>query len=98
MWAGYPDNGFDEVVEKAGDRIRTGDVQLGKLATHSVTSDGAHACESEAATTSSTASKTDESPPSDADLRRIVEAWPMLSDALRAGIVAIVRSAGEGEE
>ena len=33
-----------------------------------------------------------------ADLRAVVEAWPTLSNALRAGIVAIVRSAGEGEE
>jgi hypothetical protein len=33
----------------------------------------------------------------DPDLARIVGAWPMLPDALRAGIVAVVQAASKGQ-
>ncbi|MDD4890077.1 MAG: hypothetical protein PHU85_09110 [Phycisphaerae bacterium] len=31
-----------------------------------------------------------------ADLRTLIDAWPNLPDALKAGIVAMVRAAGTG--
>jgi len=31
----------------------------------------------------------------DADLQAIIDAWPTLPEALRAGIVAMIRAAGE---
>ena len=34
-----------------------------------------------------------ESRPPDADLRRLIDAWPTLPDAIRAGIEAIVQAA-----
>jgi len=37
-----------------------------------------------------------ETDPADADLRRVVEAWPTLPESVRAGIVAML--AAEGDE
>lgn len=36
----------------------------------------------------------DSGPPTDPELARVVEAWPRLPGALRAGILAMVASAG----
>ena len=38
-----------------------------------------------------------DAPPIPADLAQVVEAWPMLPDALKAGILAMVQSIGKGK-
>ena len=90
--------------KKAGDRTRTGNVQLGRLEAHSVSTNEP--------TTYNRKSKTPSSRPSsstrkradhasaidpadaepDAELQAVVEAWPTLPTAVRAGIVATVRA------
>jgi len=40
------------------------------------------------------AALTAENPPSDPHLAALIDAWPTLPDAIRAGILAMVRAAG----
>ena len=41
-------------------------------------------------------SSSDEKPPDDADLQDVIEAWRSLPEAIRAGIVAMVKAQREG--
>jgi hypothetical protein len=45
-----------------------------------------------------TGAVTENLPPVDADLVALVNAWPTLPAALKAGIVAMVRAAGKEEQ
>ncbi len=47
-------------------------------------------------TPSSSHSSSDENQPLDADLRRLIDAWPELPDAIRAGILAMVDAVADG--
>jgi len=77
--------------ETAGDATRTRNIQLGRLKPQSVTEDS---------TTTYDASKPrdnqtdDKLAGFDADLAAVVTAWPGLPEAIRAGIVAMVKAAG----
>ncbi len=53
-------------------------------------------CDDGAAATSSSHSSSDENQPLDADLRRLIDAWPKLPDVIRAGILAMVDAVADG--
>ena len=86
---------------KAGDRARTGDIQLGRLSTPSVSTDNVGTCDGASCAPSNSASATPKdtvpATPIDPELAAIVEAWSNLSPALRAGIVAMVAAASGGK-
>lgn len=83
-------------TKKAGDETRTRNVQLGRLVTHLASGDEQASYERSTATTSNSPSSSDEKPPDDANLQDVIEAWPTLPEAIRAGILAMVRSQREG--
>ncbi len=70
--------------------------QLPKLKARSATAEEANACDGTPATPSSTPSSRDGNPPVDADLRRLIDAWPELPAVVRAGILAMVEAVKRG--
>ena len=62
----------------------------------SVSGDGAKTCDNGPATDSRRRSSSDADSPPDEDLRRVIAAWPALPEAIRAGILAMVKAAAGG--
>ena len=54
-------------------------------------------CDIGTCNTSNIPSNEIENQPADGDLRRLIDAWPALPDALRAGIVAMVEAAAKSD-
>ena len=75
---------------KAGDETRTHNNQLGRLKTHLVSADGESTCEDHQANPRNNPRSS-----VDIELNAVVEAWPDLPGAVRAGIVAMVKAAEE---
>ena len=79
---------------KAGDRIRTDDVQLGKLVPPpSKSSETKDIREAPSTGSPKESPKLQEIVLSDADLVAVIEAWPELPTAVKAGILAMVDAA-----
>jgi hypothetical protein len=78
-----------ETQEKsgAGEGIRTLDNQHGKLRAQSISADVAPSYDDGSGGVSLSVSSAVQN---DADLRRVVTAWPTLPESVRAGIVAMV--------
>jgi hypothetical protein len=77
-------------LARAGDRIRTGDVQLGNavVASQKVPENTDISSADDAACRPACRAE-----PEDADLRRVVAAWPDLPDAIRRAVLALIGSA-----
>ena len=58
----------------------------------SITDGAADTCDKAPASARSHHRNRPENPSQDADLRRLVEAWPTLPDPVRAGIVAMIEA------
>ena len=72
------------------------DIQLGRLTSQRGNTVESSVSEGEPVTPSSSPGSRDENRPLDDDLRRLIDAWPTLSDPVRSGIVAMVGAATNG--
>ena len=74
--------------------------QLPKRTSAPVKPDASNTCDSGPATDSSRRSSRDADSTPDDDLQRVIAAWPALPEAIRAGILAMVKAAtgGGGDE
>ncbi len=79
---------------KAGERIRTADVQLGKQRAIDTTQESVSTYKSSNPAIASNPDTSDEKTPLNPELQAIIEAWPSLPEPLRAAVLAIVRSGG----
>ena len=77
-------------------KTRTCDLRSRRPLAAAETSTTKGTCDDGAAATSSSHSSSDENQPLDADLRRLIDAWPKLPDAIRAGILAMVDAVTDG--
>ena len=77
---------------KGGDGIRTHEKRICNPLPGSVTNADTSTSEHAPATPSNSPSSSTATDPPDADLRRVVEAWPELPPAIRAGILAMVQA------
>jgi len=82
--------------EKAGDGIRTHDVQLGKLEPYSVSDEKTNTYEGEPSATRLSPRNSNEIDPLDPALATVVKAWPELPEATRQAVLAVVRAAVGG--
>ena len=78
---------------KAGDGSRTHDVQLGKPATHFASADESSACKRGNPNPSTIPSSQAQNEGIDVRLQQIIDSWPSLPEAVRAGIVVMVEVA-----
>ncbi len=83
-------------LSNAPGTTRTSDLRFRRPLAAAETSTTKGICDDGAATTSSSHSSSDENQPLDADLRRLIDAWPKLPDAIRAGILAMVDAVADG--
>ena len=67
-----------------------------KRKTPRTTAEKPNACDNAPVTPSSSPSSSGGNPPLDADLRRLIRAWPTLPEPVRAGIVAMVEAVAGG--
>ena len=81
---------------KAGDGIRTHDVQLGKLETQRISGDSGKTYKTSPATPASNPDNPAQNQAQDPDLAAIVKVWPTLPSATRQAIVAVAKAAGGG--
>ena len=77
---------------KAGEEIRTPDVQLGKLETYLVSDDKQKTCKNNIPAPTS---RLPQSVLKDPNLSAIIQAWPSLPEAIKAGILAMVKASGQ---
>ncbi len=73
-------------LTKAGERTRTVNIQLGRLKTQSVSDDPTTTYDTHHQDTSNSPGNSEIDP----ELVRLLDAWPSLPAAVRAGIMAIV--------
>ncbi len=78
--------------EKAGERVRTVNIQLGRRTSQFVTDCQHKSCETETDTPANSPNSLLETVASDSDLQRISEAWKTLPDSLRTAVLAIIQS------
>ena len=76
--------------EKAGDRIRTDDVQLGKLEPQNITASQTSSNDKPHGNTRNNPRNCTDFPP---ELQQIVTAWPTLPEHVKQAVMALVRSA-----
>ncbi|MEM6260660.1 MAG: hypothetical protein AAGI37_20620 [Planctomycetota bacterium] len=82
------------VFEKAGEEIRTLDIHVGNEGSHdseSLESKGFSV--EDADLVSKYSANHTQNGPIDSDLRRLIKAWPTLSDPIRMGILALLGAA-----
>jgi hypothetical protein len=75
---------------RAGDRIRTGDVQLGKLAIDGASTNPINTLGEAAPDVAPCVAQL----PTDPDLVRVVTAWETLPSHIRAAVLALVQCGG----
>ena len=68
---------------------------LPKLTTVDTSTDESKTCDGDPATLTSSHDSSGGNPRLEADLRRLIAAWPTLPEPLRAGIMAMVRAASD---
>ena len=78
----------------AGDRIRTGGVQLGKLVARPISADTGMVYDSDSGRVSLGVSNVAQNDP---DLQRVVGTWALLPAAVRAGIIAMIDAVGTAD-
>jgi len=78
---------------KAGDGIRTHDVQLGKLETPRLSGDSGKTYNDTPRRDTSSAALCNQKPAPDPDLERVIAAWPDLPEPTRQAVLAVVRAA-----
>lgn len=84
--------------QKATFRTRTGDLSFTKARVRPASSDSDKTCITDQLAPASSPDSTDQNQAVDDQLRHIIDAWPDLPEAIRAGIVAMVSASGSTAE
>ena len=91
-------SGSGFTYSKAGDRIRTDDVQLGKPTAYFVNDGKLSTSESSNSNTSAIPSNSLHSKGFDDELQAVINAWPGLPEAAKKYILAIIREEADASE
>ena len=78
-----------------GDGARTRNLRIDSPVLYFTTADSVTSYDEQSACTSSNTSNSTQNLPPDADLQAVIDAWPTLPAAVKAGILAMVESVGE---